>query len=99
MIIQSIYNKRFVLVVEIDSAFISNYFEKDTDAAWGLGHYKSSKPKDKNYRKHGRIKRFLFLLFLLNIELNFLNIRVKGLQRFIAHAFGCMLGYLLKYVI
>ena len=62
----------------------------------GRGHYKSSIPKDKDYRKRTGIERFFSLL---KMKLNLLNVRVKGIQKVTAHVFGCMLGYLLKYII
>jgi len=62
----------------------------------GRGHYKSSKPKDKDYRKRGGIERFFSLL---KMKLNLLDVRVKGLQKATAHVFSCMLGYLFKYVL
>lgn len=62
----------------------------------GRGHYRSSIPKDKDYRKRTGIERFFSLL---KMKLNLLNVRVKGIQKVTAHVFGCMLGYLLKYII
>ena len=62
----------------------------------GRGHYKSSKPKDKDYRKRGGIERFFSIL---KMKLNLLNVRVKGLQRVTAHVNSCIFGYLLKYIL
>jgi len=62
----------------------------------GRGHYKSSKPKDKDYRKRGGIERFFSLL---KMKLNLLNVRVKGIQKVTAHVNSCMLGYLVKYIL
>ena len=62
----------------------------------GRGHYKSSKPKDKEYRKRGGIERFFSLL---KMKLNLLNVRVKGLQKVTAHVNSCMFGYLMKYIL
>jgi hypothetical protein len=62
----------------------------------GRGHYKSSKPRDKDYRKRGGIERFFSLL---KMKLNLLNVRVKGLQRVTAHVNSCIFGYLLKYIL
>lgn len=62
----------------------------------GRGHYKSSKPKDPEYRKRGAIERFFSLL---KTKLNLLNVRVNGLQRVTAHVNSCIFGYLLKYII
>lgn len=62
----------------------------------GRGHYPSSKPKDKDYRKRGAIERFFSLL---KMKLNLLNVRVKGLQKVTAHANSCMFAYLLKYIL
>ncbi len=62
----------------------------------GRGHYKSSKPKDKDYKKRTGIERFFSLL---KMKLNLLNVRVNGLQKVTAHTFGCIFGYLLKYIL
>ena len=62
----------------------------------GRGHYKSSIPKDKDYKKRTGIERFFSLL---KMKLNLLNVRVRGLQKVTAHVFGCLFGYLLKYVL
>ena len=62
----------------------------------GRGHYKSSKPKDPDYRKRGAIERFFSLL---KMKMNLLNVRVKGIQKVTAHVFSCMLGYLFKYAL
>src|SRR5208283_2334764 len=62
----------------------------------GRGHYKSSKPKDKEYRKRGGIERFFSLL---KMKLNLLNVRVKGLQKVTAHVNSCMFGYIMKYIL
>ncbi len=62
----------------------------------GRGHYKSSKPKDKDYKKRTGIERFFSLL---KMKLNLLDVRVKGLQKVTAHVFSCIFGYLLKYII
>ena len=62
----------------------------------GRGHYKSSIPKDKDYGKRTAIERFFSLL---KMKLNLLNVRVKGLQKVTAHVFGCLFGYLLKYIL
>ena len=62
----------------------------------GRGHYKSSKPKDKGYRKRGGIERFFSLL---KMKLNLLDVRVNGLQKATAHVFSCMLGYLFRYIL
>lgn len=62
----------------------------------GRGHYKSSRPKDKDYRKRTGIERFFSLL---KMKLNLLNVRVNGLQKVTAHVFGCILGYLLGYIL
>lgn len=43
----------------------------------GREHYRSSMPKEKDYRKRIEIERFFFLL---KVKLNFLNIRVKGIK-------------------
>ena len=55
----------------------------------GRGHYPSSKPKDKDYRKRGAIERFFSIL---KMKLNLLNVRVKGLQKVTAHVNSCMFG-------
>ena len=44
----------------------------------GRRHYKSSKPKDPDYRKRGAIERFFSLL---KMKLKLLNVRVKGIQK------------------
>lgn len=62
----------------------------------GRGHYKSSIPKDRIYRKRTAIERFFSML---KMKLNLLNVRVKGIQKVTAHANSCVLGYLIKYVI
>ncbi len=62
----------------------------------GRGHYKSSRPKDRDYGKRTGIERFFSLL---KMKLNLLNVRVNGLQKVTAHVFGCMLGYLFKYIL
>jgi len=62
----------------------------------GRGHYPSSKPKDKDYRKRSAIERFFSIL---KMKLNLLNVRVKGLQRVTVHVNGCIFGYLLKYIL
>ncbi|MGH2639377.1 MAG: transposase, partial [Rhabdochlamydiaceae bacterium] len=62
----------------------------------GRGHYPSSKPKDKDYRKRSGIERFFSLL---KMKLDLLHVRVKGLQRVTAHVFGCIFGYLMKYIL
>jgi hypothetical protein len=62
----------------------------------GRGHYKSSIPKDKTYRKRTSIERFFSLL---KMKLNLLDVRVRGIQKVTAHANSCILGYLIKYVI
>jgi hypothetical protein len=62
----------------------------------GRGHYKSSIPKDRDYRKRTGIERFFSLL---KMKMNLLNVRVNGLQKVTAHVFGCMLGYLIKYIL
>ena len=62
----------------------------------GRGHYKSSKPKDKDYRKRSSIERFFSLL---KMKLNLLNVRVKGIQKVTTHIFSSMLGYFLKYIV
>lgn len=62
----------------------------------GRGHYPSSKPKDKIYRKRGAIERFFSIL---KMKLSLLNVRVNGLQKVTAHANSCMFGYLLKYIL
>jgi transposase len=62
----------------------------------GRGHYKSSRPKDKEYRKRGGIERFFSLL---KMKLNLLNVRVKGLQKVTAHVNSCIFGYIMKYIL
>lgn len=62
----------------------------------GRGHYKSSKPKAKGYRKRSAIERFFSLL---KMKMNLLNVRVKGIRKVTAHVFSCMLGYLFKYAL
>ena len=62
----------------------------------GRGHYKSSKPKDRDYRKRGAVERFFSIL---KMKLSLLNVRVKGLQKVTAHANSCIFGYLLKYIL
>lgn len=62
----------------------------------GRGHYRSSKPRDRDYRKRGGIERFFSLL---KMKLNLLDVRVRGLQRVTAHAAVCILGYLFKYIL
>ena len=62
----------------------------------GRGHYKSSIPNDRDYRKRTGIERFFSIL---KMKLSLLDVRVKGLQKVTAHANSCMLGYLLKYVL
>ena len=62
----------------------------------GRGHCKSSKPKDKDYRKRTAIERFFSIL---KMKMGLLNVRVKGLQRVTAHVFSSILGYLFKYII
>lgn len=62
----------------------------------GRGHYKSSRPKDKDYKKRTGIERFFSLL---KMKLNLLDVRVKGLQKVTAHVFSCMFGYLLNYIL
>jgi hypothetical protein len=62
----------------------------------GRGHYKSSIPKDNDYRTRTGIERFFSLL---KMKLNLLNVRFNGLQKVTAHVFGCMLGYLIKYIL
>ncbi|MGH2639011.1 MAG: transposase, partial [Rhabdochlamydiaceae bacterium] len=62
----------------------------------GRGHYRSSKPRDKDYRKRGAIERFFSLM---KMKLNLLNVRVKGIQKVTAHANSCIFGYLLKYIL
>ena len=62
----------------------------------GRGHYKSSKPKDKNYRKRSSIERFFSIL---KMKLNLLNVRIKGIQKVTTHIFSSILGYLLKYIV
>lgn len=62
----------------------------------GRGHYKSSKPKDMDYKKRTGIERFFSLL---KMKLSLLNVRVKGIQKVTAHANSCIFGYLLKYIL
>lgn len=62
----------------------------------GRGHYNSSKPKDKDYRKRGAIERFFSIL---KMKMNLLNVRVKDIQKVTAHVFSCILGYLFKYIL
>ncbi|MGC8652188.1 MAG: transposase [Candidatus Micrarchaeia archaeon] len=62
----------------------------------GRDHYRSSKPRDKEYRKRSAIERFFSIL---KMKLNLLDVRVKGLQRVTSHVYSCILGYLLKYII
>lgn len=62
----------------------------------GRGHYKSSKPKDKDYKKRTGIERFFSIL---KMKLSLLNVRVKGIQKITAHVFSCMFGYLFRYVL
>ncbi len=62
----------------------------------GRGHYKSSKPKDRDYRKRGAIERFFLLL---KMKMNLLSVRVNGIRRVTAHVFSCMLGYIFKYAL
>ena len=62
----------------------------------GRSHYKSSKLKDRTYRKRGAIERFFSLL---KMKLNLLNVRVNGLQKVTAHVNSCIFGYLLKYIL
>ncbi len=62
----------------------------------GRGHYISSKPRDKDYRKRGAIERFFSLL---KMKLGILDVRVKGLQRITAHVNSCMFGYIIKYIL
>ena len=62
----------------------------------GRGHYKSSKPKDKDYRRRTAIERFFSIL---KMKLSLLNVRVKGLRKVTAHANSCIFGYLMKYIL
>lgn len=62
----------------------------------GRGHYKSSKPKDPDYRKRGAIERFFSLL---KMKLHLLGVRFKGLQGVTAHVSATILGYLFKYIL
>ena len=62
----------------------------------GRGHYKSSKPKYKIYKKRGAIERFFSLL---KMKFNLLNVKVNGLQKVTAHVNSCMFNYLLKYIL
>ena len=62
----------------------------------GRWHYKSSRPKCKDYMKRGAIERFFSIL---KMKLNLLDVLVRGLQRVTTHANACILGYLRKYII
>ncbi len=68
----------------------------DVIAINGRGHYKSSKPKDKDYRKRTTIERFNSLL---KMKLNLLYVRFNRIQSITAHVSSCILGHLIKYIL
>ena len=94
------YDTKFLGDSAYDSADIKNTVRdkhmKNVIAVNGRGHYKSSKPKDKDYRKRGAIERFFSIL---KMKMNLLNVRVKNIQKVTAHVFSCILGYLFKYIL
>ena len=94
------YNAKFLADSGYDSVDIRFTLREngfiDVIAINGRGHYKSSKPKDKDYRKRTAIERFNSLL---KMKMNLLYVRFNGIQSVTAHVSSCIFGYLLKYIL